>query len=97
MDNKEVFQNEEDSKFVEMKKILQSILDRHLPPEKRLSVESFDKESVFYLCNLLLEKDDNKRDIIWKKIDKIRNDKMQEFQNDLADIEKKKAEFDNYL
>ena len=96
MGNEELIQQKEDPKFAEMKTILQSILDKHLPPEKRLSVETFDKEDVFYLCTLLLEKDNEKRNHIRDKIKKIQNYKMQEFQIALAEIEREKTKIDNY-
>ena len=97
MKNKEVIQQNEDSKFVEMKKILQSILDKRLPAENRFSVDHFDKEDVWNLCRLLLEKDDAKRSHIWKELDNKRKTTMEQFLSDLYVIEKKKAELDNYL
>lgn len=94
---KEVIYQEEDSKFIEMKKLLQSILDKRLPAKYRFSVESFDKEDVYNMCRLLLEKDDVKRNYIWKELDKKRKNSIEQFLLDLNDIERKKAELDNYL
>ena len=49
---------QDDIRFEKMKKTLQSILDNHLPSDKQFSVKDFNKEQVWYVCRLLLEKDD---------------------------------------
>ncbi|MCR5412199.1 MAG: hypothetical protein K6E76_04375 [Patescibacteria group bacterium] len=54
----------------EVKKQVQAILDHHLPEEKRFSVAELDEEQVFFLIDLLLEKDDKKRENMFKDIKK---------------------------
>ena len=56
-------------KLNEIKNEVQKILDRHLEPEQRFSVQDLDEESVFLLINLLLEKDDLERERIWAAIE----------------------------
>ncbi len=85
------------NEFNQMKQTLQTILDNHLPYDKKVSVENFDKEQVWYLCKLLLEKDDKKRDLIRKDLDAVVKNMMDNFKNDLNEIERKKSELDNYI
>lgn len=54
----------------EIKQQVQAILDRHLPEEKRFSVKDLDEEGVFLLIDLLLEKNDKKREKMFKDIEK---------------------------
>ena len=54
----------------EVKKQVQTILDHHLPEEKRFSVEELNEEGLFLLIDLLLEKDDKKRENMFKDIKK---------------------------
>ena len=58
---------------------LQTIIDKYLPPEKRFSVENFSEEWLFDLASLLLEKDENKREKIWKQIKKKEDKAIQRF------------------
>lgn len=95
--NIEAVPHQDDPKFKSMKQTLQKILDKHLPSDKRFSVENFGKEDVWYMCRLLLEKDDMKRNLIWQELDNMRKNTMREFLMDLSVIEKKKAEMDNYV
>lgn len=47
---------------------VQKILDKHLEEHQKFSVQDLDEESIFLLIDLLLEKDDLKRERIWKQI-----------------------------
>lgn len=59
----------QEEKLNEIKNEVQKILDAHLEPEQRFSIQDFDEESTFLLIELLLEKDDLERDKIWAKIE----------------------------
>lgn len=54
----------------EIRQQVQAILDHHLPEEKRFSVKDLDEEGVFLLIDLLLEKNDKKREKMFKDIEK---------------------------
>ncbi len=56
-------------KLQEIKGEVQKILDAHLEPEQRFSVQDLDEESIFLLISLLLEKDDLEREKIWAAIE----------------------------
>ena len=77
--NIEAVPHQDDPKFKSMKQTLQKILDKHLPSDKRFSVENFGKEDVWYMCRLLLEQDDMKRNLIWQELDNMRKNTMREF------------------
>lgn len=49
---------------------VQKILDNHLTEEQKFSIKDFSEEATFLLIDLLLEKDDSKREKIRNKIDK---------------------------
>lgn len=53
----------------EIKSEVQKILDIHLEPEQRFSIQDLDEESTFLLVDLLLEKDDLEREKIWAQIE----------------------------
>ena len=58
----------ETSELNEIKKQVQNILDRHLKPEERFSIQDLDEDSVFLLIDLLNEKDDKKREKIREEV-----------------------------
>lgn len=62
----------------EVKKQLQTILDRHLPEEKRFSVAELDEEGLWFLIKFLLAKDKKERDQIRNKIQKTLKKKKME-------------------
>ena len=56
---------------------IQKILDRHLKEEQRFSIQELDEESTFQLIELLIEKDEKKREKIRAKVQKdIKTNKM---------------------
>ena len=56
---------------------VQKILDNHLDENQRFSIQDLDEESTFLLIDLLLEKDENKREKVWSQIEKeINTNKM---------------------
>jgi hypothetical protein len=56
---------------------VQKILDKHLEENQRFSIQDLDEESTFLLIDLLLEKDEEKREQIRTKIQKkIKTNKM---------------------
>ncbi len=56
-------------KLNEIKNEVQRILDTHLKPEQRFSIQDLDEESTFLLIDLMLEQDDLEREKIWAKIE----------------------------
>lgn len=60
----------EEEKLKQVKWEIQAILNRHLEPEHRFSIQDLDEESVFLLIDLLLEKNDLERERIRAKIQK---------------------------
>ena len=58
-----------DEKLNEIKNEVQKILDAHLEPGQRFSIQDLDEESTFLLIDLLLEQDDLEREKIWAKIE----------------------------
>ncbi len=87
----------EDAEFKKMKQTVQDILDRHLPSDKKISVTNCNKEQIWYLCRLLLEKNEEKRLKIMKEIEKKYKKAKYEFYNEYLEILKHKEIFDNYL
>ncbi len=88
---------EEDVEFEKMKETLQSILDKHLSPDKQIFVKNLNKEQVRYLCRLLLEKNDKKRVAIMEKIEKKYKKAKYEFYDEYLEILKHKEIIDNYV
>ena len=82
------------TKFEKMKRKLQDILDKHLSPEDRFSVKEFSKEEIRYLCRLLLEKDDKKRQLILKEIEDRVNELKYECDCEFNEVERYKNLFD---
>lgn len=52
----------------EIKNYIQSLFDKYLPIEERFSIKDFNEELTFILVDLLLEKDEVKRAIIYKNL-----------------------------
>ena len=89
--------NTKDVKFEEMKQTVQNILDKYLPSDKRFSVKDYNKEQIRYLCRLLLEKNDEKRMVIWDEIrSKLKNAKY-EYENKFYEILEHKEKFDYFV
>lgn len=86
----------DNNEFEEYKKTVQSIIDKYLPEGKKFSVKDFNKEQIWYVCRLLLEKDDEKRKKIWKEIDGKLNLSKYEYEKQYYEIMKNKELFDNY-
>ena len=87
----------EDVEFKKMKQTVQDILDKRLPSDKRISVENCNKEQIWYLCRLLLEKDEKNRLKIIKEIEKKYKKAKYEFYNEYLEILKHKEIYDNHL
>ena len=68
-----------------IKSILQGILDKHLPEGQQISVQEFDEQGIVWLIQLLLEKDDKKREQLWQEIE----DKYQVASNDFRNTYQK--------
>ena len=87
----------EDAKFEKMKQTVQSILDKYLPSDKQFSVKDYNKQQIWYLCRLLLEKDDEKRKVIWDEIQNELKYAKYEYEKQFSEILKHKEEFDNFV
>ena len=68
-----------------IKSILQGILDKHLPEGQQISVQELDEQGIVWLIQLLLEKDDEKREQLWQEIE----DKYQFASNDFRNTYQK--------
>ena len=68
-----------------IKSILQGILDKHLPEGQQISVQELDEQGIVWLIQLLLEKDDEKREQLWQEIE----DKYQVASNDFRNTYQK--------
>ena len=87
----------EDAEFEKMKQTVQDILDRHLPSDRRFSVKSYSKEQIWFLCRLLLAKQDLERKVIWNEIyNKLKCSKY-EYEKQYFEILERKEEFDNLV
>lgn len=69
----------------EFRNIMQKILDKYIPEEKRISVKNYSQEDLYDLASLLLEKDLKEREKLWEQIEKKLEKKIENF---------KKAEYD---
>ena len=87
----------EDVEFKRMKQTVQDILDRHLPSDRQFSVKDYNKEQIWYLCRLLLEKDNEKRLAIIEEIKEKYKEARYEFHSEYLEILKHKEIFDNYM
>ena len=67
-----------ETELKECRETVQSIIDNHLPEDKRFSVENFSQEALYYISSFLLEKDEEKKKEIWEN-----------FQNEMTEINKK--------
>ena len=68
-----------------IKSILQGILDKHIPEGQQISVQELDEQGIVWLIQLLLEKDDKKREQLWQEIE----DKYQVASNDFRNTYQK--------
>lgn len=68
-----------------IKSILQGILDKYLPEGQQISVQELDEQGIVWLIQLLLEKDDKKREQLWQEIE----DKYQVASNDFRNTYQK--------
>lgn len=65
------------AKLEEIKSEVQRILDKHIEPENRISIQELDEETVFLIIDLLLEQDDLEREKFWAGIeDKLKQNQM---------------------
>ncbi|MBQ7075054.1 hypothetical protein IJM86_08715 [bacterium] len=67
--------------LVKYREMMQKIIDKHLPPEKRFSVKNYSEEALYFLASLLHEKDKEKRNEIRKEISRRREEAFKRFQN----------------
>jgi len=63
----------------EYKEIIQKIIDKHLPEEKRISVEEYTEEDIRYISRILLEKDKSKREKIRDEFSKRKEEAEKDF------------------
>ncbi len=67
--------------LIKYREMMQKIIDKHLPPEKRFSVKNYSEEALYFLASLLHEKDKEKRNEIRKEISRRREEAFKRFQN----------------
>lgn len=78
------------------KDTVQKIIDKYFPEDKKFSVHDFNNEQLWYVCRLLLEKDNEKRKDIWNEIkNKLKHAKYT-YEIQYNDIMEHKELFDNY-
>ena len=70
----------------ECKTIIQKIIDKHLPEEKRFSVKDFSQEEIWYLSKLFLAETNKERDKIRKEMDDKQKTAHQNFLEQIEDI-----------
>lgn len=73
-------------KLNEIKNEVQKILDNHLEENQKISIQDLDEESTFLLIDLLLEKDDTKREETWDMLHKKILNEEQSIELDLNEI-----------
>jgi hypothetical protein len=78
----------------EYKAIIQKIIDKHIPEEKRFSVEKLNQEQIRYLTRILLAKTQEEREKIRKEIEGKRKQFHKYLLKQVEDIEKYKENFD---
>ncbi len=64
-----------------IKDILQEILKNHLPEKSQFSVQDFDEHGVTKIIELLLEKDNEKRELLWQEIENGYQTASNDFRN----------------
>lgn len=80
----------------EFKLTVQKIIDKYLPDGKEFSVKDFNQEQLWYICRLLMEKDDVKRKKIRKEIVDKTDQAKYEYKEQYYEIVKNKELFDSY-
>ena len=73
-------------KLNEIKNEVEKILDNHLEENQKISIQDLDEESTFLLIDLLLEKDDTKREETWDMLHKKILNEEQSIELDLNEI-----------
>lgn len=64
-------------KLENVKNEVQKIINNHLEEDQRFSIQDFDEESTYLLIDLLLENNDQEKELIRTKIqNKIKSNKM---------------------
>ena len=81
----------------EYKKTVQSIIDKYLPESQRFSVKDFNQEQLWYLCELLSESDNEKRQKLLKEIDNKSNQVEYEYENKYNEMSKTKELIELYI
>lgn len=81
----------------EYRTTVQQIIDKHLPEDKRFSVQNFSLEWLQDLASLLLEKDEGKRDKIWAQIKEKRDKAIERFKKAEYEFLQEDAEIENKI
>ena len=77
------------------KKTIQGIINKYLPKESRFSVMDMNQEQIYYIAQLLSEKDDEKRKTLWKEIENKSKEAEKELRKDYIEILSLKEKYDN--
>lgn len=78
----------------EVKATLQKVINHHLPEGIQFSVANLDESQIFLLIQLLIEKDETKRERIWQKLQKEVDQIRDSLKSTYKDILKIKNEVD---
>jgi len=85
----------------ECRKVVQDIIDKHLPEDKRFSVENFSQEWLYYISSFLLEKDEEKKEHLWKEfwseMENINRQEQTKLRKDYLEIVTKKQEYETIM
>ena len=85
----------------ECRETVQSIIDNHLPEDKRFSVENFSQEALYYISSFLLEKDEEKkkeiRENFQKEMAEINRNEQIKLREEYLEVIAKKQEYDTIM
>ena len=84
----------DEKELEEYRETIQKIVDKHLPAEKRFSVQDCSQEEIWYLSRLFLEKDEAEREKIRKEIDEKRKAAHKDLLEEFEDIKAHKEKYD---
>jgi hypothetical protein len=83
-----------ENELKEYRAIIERIIDKHIPEEKRFSVEKFNQEQIWYLTRILLAKTQEEREEIRKEIKDKQKLAEKNLLKNVEDIKKYKENFD---
>ena len=79
------------------KATIQKIINKYLPEESRFLVKDMNAEQIYYVASILSEKDDKKRNEIWKELEKKSKEADKTLREDYLEILSLKDKYNNIL